>query len=86
MFLVGDGLTSAQRTAYSFKAFLYYTYTGQLHFAPLRSRQHDGDAKQSSLSCSPKSMYRLADKVRVITFWYCERERLSVSHDTHVVS
>ncbi|KAI0743834.1 hypothetical protein C8Q80DRAFT_1183379 [Daedaleopsis nitida] len=48
---------SAFRT---FKALVYYIYTGDINFSTLRSLK----VKKSTtpLSCSPKSMYRLADK------------------------
>nr|GAT60561.1 predicted protein [Mycena chlorophos] len=48
----------------TWKALLYYLYTGRIRFNQLTSH---ADASESSLaasgpSCSPKSMYRLADK------------------------
>ncbi|KAI0779798.1 hypothetical protein C8Q74DRAFT_1261137 [Fomes fomentarius] len=46
----------------TFKALLAYTYTGEINFAPLRSRRDERCSKLPSLTCSPKSMYRLADK------------------------
>lgn len=49
------------------QALLYYLYTDELVFAPLRSQ---GSRPVSSIDgappCSPKSMYRLACKVRLI--------------------
>ncbi|KAH7908472.1 hypothetical protein BJ138DRAFT_353055 [Hygrophoropsis aurantiaca] len=49
------------------KALINYCYTAQIHFNPLRSSGAD-KAKDEPLSphhfrCSPKSMYRLADKI-----------------------
>ena len=50
------------------KAFIFYSYFEELNFAPLKSehktRQRDEDPGNAPL-CSPKSMYRLADKVRL---------------------
>ncbi|KAH9855261.1 hypothetical protein C2E23DRAFT_774272 [Lenzites betulinus] len=56
----------------TFKALVYYAYTGQIHFAKLRSaREQTKDSFEwpppSSLACSPKSMYRLADKYGLTT-------------------
>ncbi|KAI6038423.1 hypothetical protein EDC04DRAFT_2695087 [Pisolithus marmoratus] len=51
----------------TWKAFVFYTYTGRISFAPLRSQPppnaffHRGSADHAP-TCSPKSMYRLADK------------------------
>lgn len=60
-------------TSYSWQSLIFYIYTGQLEFAPLRSqipaiRDVNGKATERNRSyqppsCSPKSMYRLADKV-----------------------
>lgn len=58
----------------SMKAFIYYLYTGEVNFAPLRSYslvplvptlvQNGPRIKvPRAPACSPKSMYRLADKV-----------------------
>lgn len=58
--------------AYSWKAFIYYLYTGDIAFTPLKSQlktQPSADATQRQVlaltapPCSPKSMYRLADEV-----------------------
>ncbi|KAI0745441.1 hypothetical protein C8Q76DRAFT_703670 [Earliella scabrosa] len=49
----------------TWKAFIFYSYFEELNFAPLKSehktRQRDEDPGNAPL-CSPKSMYRLADK------------------------
>ncbi|KAL7281254.1 hypothetical protein ACG7TL_004562 [Trametes sanguinea] len=49
----------------TFRALVYYAYTGIIHFAPLRSIERSSEdengPKASTLACSPKSMYRLAD-------------------------
>jgi hypothetical protein len=57
----------------SLEAFVYYLYTGRMNFAHLSS-QPENRADSSHRSddstlitpplCSPKSMYKLADKVR----------------------
>ncbi|KAG0704138.1 hypothetical protein DFH29DRAFT_802345 [Suillus ampliporus] len=51
----------------TWQALLYYLYTDEIVFAPLRS-QASQTAKHRSLaeppSCSPKSMYRLACKIK----------------------
>lgn len=53
------------------KSFAWYCYSGELIFAPFKSDTHDRKtsepveeplAASKSPSCSPKSMYRLADK------------------------
>jgi hypothetical protein len=55
---------------HSWLAFLYYMYTDEIVFAPLRS-QGSRTARRRSLNepppCSPKSMYRLACKVRLLS-------------------
>lgn len=60
-------------------ALVAYLYTGQITFAPLRSAsQSPDDAESSHLedprpnSCSPKSMYRLADKVSSLSIHACQ--------------
>ncbi|OSD03968.1 hypothetical protein PYCCODRAFT_165249 [Trametes coccinea BRFM310] len=49
----------------TFRALVYYAYTGIIHFAPMRSIEQSSEdengPKASTLACSPKSMYRLAD-------------------------
>lgn len=55
------------------EALLFYIYTGTIFFAPLRSegaeermcavKQHKHDHPYRPPLCSPKSVYRLADKV-----------------------
>lgn len=51
----------------TWKALVFYTYTGRISFAPLRSQPptsthfHHGSSDYAPM-CSPKSMYRLADK------------------------
>ncbi|KAG2347135.1 hypothetical protein BDR05DRAFT_996908 [Suillus weaverae] len=51
----------------TWQALLYYLYTNEIIFAPLRS-QASSTTKHSSLNepppCSPKSMYRLACKIK----------------------
>ncbi|TFK54321.1 hypothetical protein OE88DRAFT_1654944 [Heliocybe sulcata] len=52
----------------TYKALMFYLYTGEIKFRPLTSSQKRsaGDAvaqEHASRSCSPKSMYRLADKL-----------------------
>ncbi|GJE86650.1 hypothetical protein PsYK624_027310 [Phanerochaete sordida] len=56
----------------TWKAFIYYLYTGKVVFAPLRSRKSavrpPTKAIQMSASapaCSPKSMYKLADELGI---------------------
>ncbi|KAH7905972.1 hypothetical protein BJ138DRAFT_1130188 [Hygrophoropsis aurantiaca] len=56
----------------TWQALIYYCYTGQTAFAPLKSRgvitarssEHDSDATTCT-PCSPKSMYRLADALGI---------------------
>lgn len=58
----------------SWQALIYYTYTAQVNFAPLKSagiverraalEQHIMQHPDLPLPCSPKSLYRLADIVR----------------------
>ncbi|KAH9920091.1 uncharacterized protein B0H18DRAFT_617273 [Fomitopsis serialis] len=49
-------------------ALIAYIYTGSIEFSPLRSSSasppgdHGSQNRTSSVACSPKSMYRLADK------------------------
>ncbi|KAF8844422.1 hypothetical protein BDN67DRAFT_963184 [Paxillus ammoniavirescens] len=53
---------AAHRT---WRAFVYYCYTGKIAFYPLRSQTPRNKLPQvagAPPSCSPKSMYRLADK------------------------
>ncbi|KAF9227285.1 hypothetical protein BS17DRAFT_764562 [Gyrodon lividus] len=53
---------AAHRT---WRAFVYYCYTGQITFYPLRSQMPRNRSPQVAGGpplCSPKSMYRLADK------------------------
>ena len=55
------------------EALLFYVYTGKIAFAPLRSegaeertsamKQHEHDHPHQPPLVSPKSVYRLADKV-----------------------
>ncbi|CAL1713803.1 unnamed protein product [Somion occarium] len=59
--------------ANTWEALLFYIYTGKINFAPLRSqgaegrmqamKQHKYDHPHRPPLCSPKSVYRLADKV-----------------------
>ncbi|EIW82772.1 hypothetical protein CONPUDRAFT_151832 [Coniophora puteana RWD-64-598 SS2] len=61
----------------TWKAFLFYAYTGQVNFSPLTSNPHKYDEKTDDHGsghndiktrcppCSPKSMYRLADKIQI---------------------
>lgn len=51
----------------TWKALIFYVYTGRISFGPLRSQPPTGVSSRSgsaghTLMCSPKSMYRLADK------------------------
>ncbi|OBZ67216.1 hypothetical protein A0H81_12859 [Grifola frondosa] len=50
----------------TFQAFIYYLYTGEVWFSPLRSQgiptAQPSDETYQPPRCSPKSMYRLADK------------------------
>jgi hypothetical protein len=57
----------------SLEAFVYYLYTGKISFAHLSSQpenREDSSQRSDDITlittprCSPKSMYRLADKVR----------------------
>ncbi|EIW63027.1 uncharacterized protein TRAVEDRAFT_69182 [Trametes versicolor FP-101664 SS1] len=53
----------------TFKALMYYAYTGEISFAALKSaRLASGPAisPNPALACSPKSMYRLADKYGMV--------------------
>ncbi len=54
------------------KAFIYYAYLGEkeLSFAPLRSEPKNATSEPNTANkalglCSPKSMYRLAEKVHI---------------------
>lgn len=53
--------------AYSVRAALSYLYTGQAVFAPIKSTGKDTPDKfeDSCVAASPKSLYRLADKVAI---------------------
>ncbi|KIK98657.1 hypothetical protein PAXRUDRAFT_133736 [Paxillus rubicundulus Ve08.2h10] len=56
---------AAHRT---WRAFVYYCYTGKVAFYPLRSqmpRNKFPEVAGAPPSCSPKSMYRLADKANL---------------------
>lgn len=51
----------------TWKALIFHVYTGRISFGPLRSQLPTGVSSRSdsaghTLLCSPKSMYRLADK------------------------
>ncbi|KAI0684904.1 hypothetical protein BC835DRAFT_1387101 [Cytidiella melzeri] len=49
----------------TWKALIFYIYTGEVHFGPLRSQLASTNETRKPTSaplCSPKSMYRLADK------------------------
>ncbi len=53
----------------SFKAFIFYAYTREVEFAPLRSQHQaydrgSGGSEDTPPRCSPKSMYRMAEKVQ----------------------
>ncbi|CAK5279701.1 unnamed protein product [Mycena citricolor] len=55
-------------TAYkTLKALLMYLYTGEIHFRSLRSNPEPAEASSRVQGpiCSPKSMYRLADKLQL---------------------
>ncbi|KAG1753011.1 hypothetical protein EDB19DRAFT_1671073 [Suillus lakei] len=47
-------------------SYVYYCYTGQISFYPLKSKDPDSrhDKTSETLRCSPKSMYRLAVKLK----------------------
>ncbi|KZT19698.1 hypothetical protein NEOLEDRAFT_1101858 [Neolentinus lepideus HHB14362 ss-1] len=55
----------------TYRALIYYLYTGSISFAPLKSTRSRASGKEAEdnksqvddLRCSPKSMYRLADKL-----------------------
>ncbi|TFK45535.1 hypothetical protein OE88DRAFT_1669129 [Heliocybe sulcata] len=54
----------------TFTSLIHYLYTGNINFAPLSSQREEpknggpeSDLKVHAPSCSPKSMYRLADKL-----------------------
>ncbi|TFK54320.1 hypothetical protein OE88DRAFT_1732992 [Heliocybe sulcata] len=50
----------------TYTALIFYLYTGEITFRSLTSSQREPSANaESSRSCSPKSMYRLADKLGV---------------------
>jgi hypothetical protein len=51
----------------SWKALLYYLYTRRVNFRPLKS-EGPKDMVVKGPTCSPKSMYRLTDKVSPIWF------------------
>ncbi|KAF8832971.1 hypothetical protein BDN67DRAFT_986340, partial [Paxillus ammoniavirescens] len=60
---------AAHRT---WRAFVYYCYTGKIAFYPLRSqmpRNKFPEVAGAPPSCSPKSMYRLADKASSVLLW-----------------
>ncbi|KAG1751619.1 uncharacterized protein EDB91DRAFT_616130 [Suillus paluster] len=44
-------------------SYVYYCYTGQVSFYPLRSKDPHSRRDKTAESCSPKSMYRLAVKL-----------------------
>ncbi|KAJ7612773.1 hypothetical protein FB45DRAFT_1036982 [Roridomyces roridus] len=48
----------------TWKALLYFLYTGRVHFCTLKS-QEPQESVVVGPTCSPKSMYRLADKVNL---------------------
>ncbi|EIW82774.1 hypothetical protein CONPUDRAFT_163852 [Coniophora puteana RWD-64-598 SS2] len=69
----------------TWRAFLFYIYTGQVNFSPM-SPQNGGKVEPDSLAnetklkcspCSPKSMYRLAIKVRPPPFAFYEPTKLT---------
>jgi len=57
----------------SWRALLFYLYTGNIQFRPLKSKPSEfsvGICDSLAVdpeTCSPKSMYRLADKVSDLT-------------------
>ncbi|KZT21113.1 hypothetical protein NEOLEDRAFT_1244832 [Neolentinus lepideus HHB14362 ss-1] len=65
------------------KALVMYLYTGKITFAPLRSSQTSASNVQCEIQCSPKSMYRLADKLGIdeIKALALEAIRASISED-----
>ena len=59
--------------AISWKAFAFYAYFGEVAFAPLRSEHKPRPQVRESYKaplCSPKSMYRVAEKVVVCSSRY----------------
>ncbi|TFK94559.1 hypothetical protein K466DRAFT_475956 [Polyporus arcularius HHB13444] len=53
-----------QDVAYrTFKAFIFYAYTREVEFAPLKSQHqaYDQGSEDTPPQCSPKSMYRMAE-------------------------
>ncbi|KAH7925146.1 hypothetical protein BV22DRAFT_458873 [Leucogyrophana mollusca] len=52
----------------TWRAVVYYCYTGQVVFAPLKSRNVESALPpgcEGAISCSPKSVYRLADALGI---------------------
>ncbi|KAF8893869.1 hypothetical protein BD779DRAFT_957150 [Infundibulicybe gibba] len=52
----------------TWKALIWYLYTGKIDFLPLRSQGQDPPPTTIDIfrpTCSPKSMYRLADKLEI---------------------
>lgn len=64
---------------------MYYTYSGEISFTTLRSarsassKTQDRTIHEDLVACSPKSMYRLADKVRCL---FCQQESMTISPET----
>ncbi|KAL4252351.1 hypothetical protein ABKN59_004837 [Abortiporus biennis] len=76
-------LPDAYRT---WKAMYIYLLTDEIKFRPLRSQQEEflkDENKNSSLHCSPKSMYRLADKLNLRELKQCSFEAISKSFVAH---
>ncbi|KAI0373381.1 hypothetical protein BV20DRAFT_1118983 [Pilatotrama ljubarskyi] len=57
----------------TFRAFVFYAYTGEIKFKTLASLRNISEtrdlAADTRLACSPKSMYRLADKYGFFLFF-----------------
>ena len=66
-----------------FEALLYYLYTGEIHFSPFgseanrsyrASKKPNWEMDDKPPKVSPKSIYRLADKVTLLSFPVCSTE------------
>ncbi|EPQ57169.1 hypothetical protein GLOTRDRAFT_127541 [Gloeophyllum trabeum ATCC 11539] len=64
--------------AYStLKALIMYLYTGKILFSPLKSSGAEWSNKaKAGIHCSPKSMYRLADKIGLVHLKQKSREAI----------
>ncbi|KAG6878041.1 hypothetical protein C0992_008732 [Termitomyces sp. T32_za158] len=67
---------------YRWKALVFYLYTQEIHFKPLRSdASRNVEASGHGIACSPKSMYRLATKIGLE-----ELQELSLEAIIHSIS